>query len=66
MAVLAREVLGIRYDLTQFVHHDVSSMAGTDELHGLEPRVERSNGEATTKDVLLRHDVWRINKFARV
>ena len=46
MAVLAREVLGIRYDLTQFVHHDVSSMAGTDELHGLEPRDERSNGEA--------------------
>jgi hypothetical protein len=48
MAVLARKLLKLFInDLTQFVHYDVSSkhMASTDELHGRQPRVERSNGE---------------------
>ena len=49
MAVLARKLLKLFInDLTQFVHYDVSSkhMASTDELHGRQPRVERSDGEA--------------------
>jgi len=51
-------------DLTQFVHHDVSSlkapkhMASTDELHGRQPRVKRRNGEEVLDMLLYRCDIY--------